>query len=238
MRGGPLYFHRGPLKPGQAGARVLGIEPRQFLQNLLRALVRDPGHDDSNLHDLAALTLSPQRRSALPPQPKLLPALGPRRDAQQRLSIDRRDLDLRAQRRLGDRDRQRAVDIVPLATEELVRADRDDEVEIAVATAQPPAVPLARDPHPVPRVDTGRNPHGQGLTDRGPPAPAAHGALVPRPARSDAGAARAGETHDAVRFHLLARAVAGRADLLSFRAVLARSLARGAGVVAVDREWG
>ena len=62
------------------------------------------------------------------------------------LAGQRRDLDRPAERRAGERDRPLADQVVPVALEDLVLADADDQLQVAARRARCARVAVARVP--------------------------------------------------------------------------------------------
>src|SRR5436309_559935 len=94
-------------------------------------------HDDLDLHELipAAAAAGADTRHPIGGQPERPPARRGRRDLHRDFASQRRHLDVRAQRRLGRRDRQLELDVVARPLEERVRGDRHGEIEVAAAAA-------------------------------------------------------------------------------------------------------
>ena len=80
------------------------------------------GHDDVDQHVQVAARAAPEMRHALAAQPDLGVGLGARLDLDLLVAVDRRDGDLRPERRLGDRDRGLVVELRPVALEARMRA--------------------------------------------------------------------------------------------------------------------
>src|SRR4051812_38434043 len=119
------------LRPVDVLAGVIGIEARELGEDLLRLLADDRREHELDLDELVAARVAAERRHAALAQPELLPRLRRRRDAHHGLAVDRRHLDLRAERGLGHRHGHRAVEVVALAGEERMVADPRDDVEVA-----------------------------------------------------------------------------------------------------------
>ena len=85
-------------------------------------------------HQIAA-SLFVQIRNTAPAHTELFPALRAFRNLQRHRAIDPRNLDLRAQRRLRKADRDHAMQIVSFALKEVVRANREHNVQIAARSA-------------------------------------------------------------------------------------------------------
>src|SRR5690606_14125421 len=152
--------------------------------------------------------------------------LGAAGDLQRLLAAHRRDLDLRAERRLRERDRHLADEVVLLTLEEGVRLYVDKAVQVAARPAVPARLALARYPELRPVLDAGRDPDRDLALHR-------HAAGAPaRPARllddrPFAAAARAGLTdrEEALRHLDLAGAAAVRAGDAAGGALGARPVA-------------
>src|ERR1043165_1474244 len=100
-----------------------------------------------------------QRRRATIAQAKLLSRLRARRNAQLRLTFDRRHFDFRSQRRFRHRNRHRHINVVALALEVFVLADVRDDVQISRRRAHASAMALAGNTHARTRFDTCGNAH-------------------------------------------------------------------------------
>lgn len=112
------------------------------MSSLLTGSVREPFEQlalvvrETRRHldrDLDALVAPANTRAA--PDPLSLdaqngPGLCPRGDAKLSLAIECQHLDLASKRSLGERDRDRAQDIVSVAPEERMGPDMDDDLEI------------------------------------------------------------------------------------------------------------
>src|SRR4029453_7658532 len=85
-------------------------------------------------------------------EPEEAPRLGPLLDLHLDGAVDRGDVELGAEGRLGDADGDVAHDVVPLAAEELVLVDRDRDVEVAGCTGCA-GLALAAELEARPRVD-------------------------------------------------------------------------------------
>ena len=85
-----------------------------------------------------------RRRHALLTHAQPLPALRARRNAQLRSAIDGRDFDLRAQRRLRDRDRHGDEDVVAFAAKHRVLAHANDDVKVAGGSTVRAGIAFAR----------------------------------------------------------------------------------------------
>ena len=142
-------------------------------------------------------------------QPELLPGLRARRDPQPRRAAKRRHVDLRAERRLVNRQRDDDVQVVAFAAERGMRLHVDRDVEVAVLAAVSSDVALGRDANARAVGEAGRNRDIQMLAARldllAVARRALHYALA---SRSVAGAARACEDHMPARRLHHARALA------------------------------
>src|SRR5687767_320870 len=116
-------------------------------------------------------------RHALAAQAELVVALGAGRDVDARhLAIERRHLDVAAERGLHHRDRHAAMDVGALALEELVAAHRQEYVEIARRAAARTGLALAAEADAGAVLDARRDVDLEGLFA---PHPAlAHAALA------------------------------------------------------------
>src|SRR5262249_53422593 len=143
------------------------------------------------------------------------------------LPLERRHVDLRAERRLHHRDRHLAVEVRPFALEQRVRADRDHDVEIAVRTAGNPGLAFTRQAQPRAIVDAGRDPHVERLLALDAALPAAIAAAMAHDlARTRARVARPGDAEEALLEHDLAAAAAAAARLRRGTRSGARALTR------------
>src|SRR5207245_5089686 len=129
-------------RPPVAG--VIPGPPELFEQSTL--LRRQPRRRyDDHPDELIASPGPLEPRKAFPAQPKGRAGLDPGRDPQPACAIEGRDLDLRPQGGLGERDRQLIDDIVSVAGEPLVRTDMDGHVEVARCGACVPGEAATRD---------------------------------------------------------------------------------------------
>src|SRR5438445_4820813 len=102
-------------------------------------------HDD----DPDELVPAPARleiRKPLPTEAEHGVGLRPRRDPHPRRAVERRDLDVPAQRRLRERDRPVQHDVPPVPLELRVRPRPDDDIEVPRRRPGIPRVPLPGDP--------------------------------------------------------------------------------------------
>src|SRR5271166_1059163 len=138
--------------------RVPG-HPRELLQHL--ALFR--GERGRDLHvdpdKLVAVAPPAKGRHSAVAQPEGRSALRSRRDPQARLSRKRRHLDRTAEHGKCELDRDLAEKVVPLALEQLVFLQGEDDVEVARRPAGRSRLAVSRRPQARARVDPRRNPH-------------------------------------------------------------------------------
>src|SRR5262245_21446551 len=138
------------------GAGLAG--PLEFLEQLL-LLGREVGRRldvDLDVH-VAALGRAHDRH-ALAAQAELVAALGARWNVDARhLAVERRHLDVAAQRRLHHRDRHAAMHVRALALEEQVAAHRQEDVEIARRPAACAGLALAGEADARAVLDAGRD---------------------------------------------------------------------------------
>src|SRR5271167_4985072 len=129
----------------QLFARVLGIQFRQFAQNLLRLFIAHIGRNDLYFHNLvAARAFLHSRWHSLLAQTQLLSALRSRRNLQQSAAIDRRYFDLPAQAGFRETDWNREINVVAVALEDGMLARAHDDVEIACGCAHRAGIAAAR----------------------------------------------------------------------------------------------
>src|SRR5688572_20151759 len=122
--------------------------------------VREPGrYPHVDLDQLIAATVPPQTRDTFSRHPDDVTGLRARSDLEVRRAAQCRDLDLRAQRGLRERERKHHHDVVAAALEHLVLVDLDHDQEIAGGTAAGADVPLSPQRQVVPRFDPGGNLH-------------------------------------------------------------------------------
>src|ERR1700722_10880334 len=145
------------LHPGkQTLPRILRIQLRQLPQNFFTPLILHLRHDNLHLNNLVPPSPFPRsRRNTLLPQSKFLPRLRPRRNLQLRspptiMRIDRRHVDLRAQRGLRHRNRNGYIDIIPGPGKHRMRPRLDNQKQIPRRPATSPGIALPRQPNPLP----------------------------------------------------------------------------------------
>src|SRR5207245_6363747 len=80
-----------------------------------------------------------------------------RRNLDFRVAVERRNLDLAAERRGGEADRHFAMQIGAFALEHRMRLQNDDNVEIPRRTAVHAGLALTAQPNPIVLIDAGRN---------------------------------------------------------------------------------
>src|SRR6185437_13937243 len=129
-------------------ARVRRIQLRILAQQILRLFRNHFRQNHLDFNKLVALRARiAQRRRTFIAQPKLLTRLRSRRNAQLRLTFNRRHLNLRAERGFRNGDRDRHVDVVALAREILVWTNIRDDVQVARGRAKPAALAFAWNAH-------------------------------------------------------------------------------------------
>jgi hypothetical protein len=101
--------------------------PQQFFLNASQLFRRLHRH----LHNQVAATMFVQVRNAFAAQTNFLPALRALGNLHWRFTFQRRNIDLRAQRRLRKRNRDLAMQVVSIARKKLVRLHRKHNVQVA-----------------------------------------------------------------------------------------------------------
>src|SRR6185437_15179526 len=130
------------------------------------------------------------------------------------LAVDRRHLELAAERGRHHRDRHAAVQVGAVALEEVVAADREKDVEVAGRPAARARVALAGEPDAGAVLDAGRNVDRQRAVALHPAgAGAGRARIVDHLAAAVAGRTGALEREEALGLADLAVARAGRARL-------------------------
>src|SRR5262249_24547368 len=125
---------------------------------LLVGELRRDGDPDANLGVAAAAAVDV--RHAFAAQRDHPAMLGAGRDADLlAAAVDDRNLELGAERRLGDVDRQGADDVDALALKELVRLDLEDDVEVAGGAAARAGLAPAGHRQVLSGVDPARDSH-------------------------------------------------------------------------------
>src|SRR4030042_5045469 len=102
-------------------------------------------------------------RRAFAPQAKALAALSALRDSEARGALNRRNIDLRPERGLGDGDGNFHVDIVFLAGEVRMRSEPRDDVKVSRGAAGDSRAAFCLETNAGAVIDAGRNRHGQVL---------------------------------------------------------------------------
>src|SRR5689334_11764343 len=98
-----------------------------------------------------------QRRRATIAQTKLLSRLRSRRNPQLSFPINCRHFNLRAERRFGNGDWHRHIDVVALARKIFMLANVGDDVQISRRRAKTAALALSGNPHTRASLNTSRN---------------------------------------------------------------------------------
>src|SRR4051794_3574718 len=120
----------------------------------LRLVIAHLGGDiDPYAHAHVAATTAVEARHATPTQHEFAPGLGARRDFEFLIAVQRLQCEPRAERRLGDGDRQFREQIVTVAHESLVRGDTEMDVEIARRTTAGPGRATTGEPQRRPGID-------------------------------------------------------------------------------------
>src|SRR6267378_4135502 len=133
------------LSTAEAAARVEARGIAQLLVELLLPLGERSGQHDAEIG--VEVAGAPVRLGQpLAAEPQLLAARRAGRDFQRDAAFERRDLDLRAQRRLPRRDRHFEMQVVAGHPEQRVRAQHDVQVKVARRTAIGPRSALAGEP--------------------------------------------------------------------------------------------
>src|SRR5262249_10897427 len=117
-------------------------------------------YQDPHADQVVAAASAPQPRHALAAQPQHGAALRAGRQLQLLVAVERRHVDLVAERGLGDVDGQLVDDVGVLPLEVRVRRDRNHDVEIARRAAAAAELALARQVDLLAVVDAGRYRHG------------------------------------------------------------------------------
>src|SRR5688572_26990752 len=226
------------------GARIVAravalVDVLQLAQQVLLAV----GEAHRGLHHHGAQQVAgvggTHALDALAAQAERLAALGLGRDLDLGRAVERGDLDLPAQRRLGEADRHLAVQVVPVSLEDAVLLEVDHHVEVAGGAPVHAGLPLAGQADAVALVHAGGDLHLQGLVLLDAAGPAAGRAGVgDHLAAAVAGGAGLLDGEEALRQAHRARAVAGLA-LLGLGARLgARAVAGLAGLHGRDADLG
>src|SRR5687767_6200221 len=128
----------------------------QLAVQRLLLLGERPWDRDIEIHELIAATRRAEMRHAFPAQPDHLTVLRAARYLHRsRGALDRRDLEIDAERGLRRRDAQNVHEVVALATEERVLAQPDQHVEVARGPTAETGLALTRDAQLLPVVDAG-----------------------------------------------------------------------------------
>src|SRR4051812_10837602 len=189
----------------------MAVQLSELAHEFLAAFIDHLRQDDADFDEQIAAAARGLRRAALA-QAEALPRLRARRNPQLDRSLERGDLDARAEHGIVNADRQLDAEVVPLPAEDGVWLHVDGDVEIAVARAAASGVAAIGDAQARALVHAGRN------CDRH--AFAAHVQAVPRadraarrPLTTGAGARGAAfrEHHVSARPPHLAGSVARRA---------------------------
>src|ERR687897_502808 len=107
----------------------------ELLEQLLLALVQVDRRLDHDLAEHVAPGVAVQLAHSLATQPEAMSGLGALRDLQARaLAIDRRHLDLAAERRGGERNRDAAIQVAAVALEHAMRRQAHEDVQVAGRT--------------------------------------------------------------------------------------------------------
>src|SRR2546422_6702810 len=213
--------------------RVLAGEGGELLEQLTLLLGQLLRHLDGHTDVLIAALVAVEVRDALSAQPEHLAALRAGRDLHLHLPVERRHVDGRAQRRLGEADGDLADDLGILADEAGVFLDVHDHVQVSRRAAPLPRLTLAGELEPGPGIDPRRHLHGEhafGL-DLARPA-ASHARVGDDLTGSLALAAGPGDLEEPLRHPQLAGSVAGGTGLRSGPRPGARPVADGAFLVA------
>src|SRR5688500_18094903 len=164
---------------------VLQRDGVELAQQLALALGEADRRFDHHVAEKVARHLAAHAADALVLQAKGLAALRFGRHADARRAVERRDLDLAAERRGGDGERHLAMQVVVIALAHRVLLDVHLDVQIARRAAVPARLAFAGQAHPVALVHAGRNLDRQRLLQLDAPAAAAGVAGI----RDDAAAA-------------------------------------------------
>src|SRR5689334_14062872 len=148
-------------------ARVRRIQLRILPQQILRLFRNHFRQSHLHFNKLVALRARiAQRRRTFIAQSKLLTGLRSWRNAQLRLTFNRRHLDLRTERRLRNGDWHRYVNVVALAREIFVLTNVRDDVQVARRRTEPAALAFAGNAHARTRLNTSGNAHLHSLSLR------------------------------------------------------------------------
>src|SRR5579863_4889183 len=144
----------------QFSSRIFRIQLGKLAQQFFRLLIPRHRHGYFDFNNLiAADAIFCGRGHAFFSQSKFLPGLRSRRNPEHSTAIDRRDFDLRSQRRFSRGDRHSELDVIPLAVKHRVVAGADDDVQIAAWTAAKSRVTFPAQPDALAIASPGLDPH-------------------------------------------------------------------------------
>src|SRR5450755_2076775 len=206
--------------------RVLRVDLLQLAQQLLLAV----GEAHRGLHHHLAQEVARIGRAhaldALAAQAKHLPRLGLGRHLDLGRAVERGNLDLAAERRLGEADGHLAVEVVAIALEDAMGLQVHDDVEVPRRAAVHAGLAFAGQADAVALVDAGGNLHRQSLVLlQAPGATASRAGIGHHLARAVACGTGLLDREEALRQAYRARAVAGVARLRVRARFRARALA-------------
>src|SRR5215469_7692693 len=139
-------------------AARLGLERLLEPANELTLLRREV---HGSLHRNTAEKVSPRAAAhglyAFVPQPEHAAGLGLRRNLQRDIALERGHVHGPAERRSGKADRHLTAEVHAVALENRVLANLDLDVQVAGGSAVASGLALAREPHPVARIDSCRH---------------------------------------------------------------------------------
>src|SRR6266404_3322607 len=215
-RSGSLAEHLLDLLEEALAHRVhlLAGHARELLEQLALARGELARRLDDDAHEVVAAPVAVEIGDALALQLEDRPRLRPRRNAHPQLSLERRHLEVGAERRLREADRHVADDVVLFATEQGVILHTDDDVEVARRAAGRARLPFAPQLEARPGVDAGWNLHAQALrATHGPLAAALRTGIADRAAAAVTLSAHLRDAEEALLEAHLPGAAAGGALL-------------------------
>src|ERR1700730_527220 len=121
----------------------LAVDAGEFLEQFALARREPPRGLDHHAHELVAAPVSVEVWKALALEPEDLAGLRARLDFQFDLAVERRHVNLRAERGLRKTHRHFDDYVVVLAREQIVLFDVNDDVEVARRSTAPSGLALA-----------------------------------------------------------------------------------------------
>src|SRR3990170_4497573 len=143
--------------PCQALPWIFFVQQRELSKEVLIRFTDPLGDSNHNLDVLITAAPAFQVRHPLPLKPEQLAALSPLGYGHGGDPVHGRDLDLCPEGGLTDRDRDFAIEVIPLSLKEGVGCDHRDDIKVTGSSAPDAGAPFSCNTHLCPVINAGRD---------------------------------------------------------------------------------